>query len=109
VLLKPAERFTLPTHFFVPDADTPLVADLRETRRQSCHGTVKSINSFARTPEGGQSLVGLNRRLHDATTELDLNFDVCEPGTSADAAGIQTAVTMGARRTEVWGIRCIKP
>ncbi len=71
VLLKLAERFDLPTHYFAPDSDARLVADLRETLADSpaTNGQIEEL--VARMPDVGQTLVALHRRLHDATTELE--------------------------------------
>lgn len=71
VLLKLAERFDLPTHYFAPDSDARLVADLRETLSDSpaTDGQIEEL--VARMPDVGQTLVALHRRLHDATNELE--------------------------------------
>jgi XRE family transcriptional regulator, fatty acid utilization regulator len=85
VLLKLADRFDLPTHYFAPDSDARLVADLRETLADgpTTDGQIEEL--VARMPEVGQTLVTLNRRLHDATTELDVfrgRADLDAPGSA---------------------------
>ena len=71
VLLALSDRFNLPTHYFAPDSDARLVADLRETLADSPATDAQIEELVARMPGVGQTLVALNRRLHDATTELE--------------------------------------
>lgn len=71
VLLALSDRFDLPTHYFAPDADARLVSDLREILADG-PATIAQIEELvARMPEIGQTVVGLHRRLHDATAELE--------------------------------------
>lgn len=71
VLLTLAERFDLPTHYFAPDSDARLVADLSEIMADSPATGTQIEELVARMPAVGQTLVTLHRRLHDASTELD--------------------------------------
>ncbi len=71
VLLALSDRFDLPTHYFAPDADARLVADLREVLSDAPATTSQIEELVARMPEIGQTLVNLHRRLHDATAELE--------------------------------------
>jgi XRE family transcriptional regulator, fatty acid utilization regulator len=71
VLLALADRFDLPTHYFAPDSDARLVSDLRDILTDSSATTAQIEELVARMPEVGQTLVGLHRRLFDATTELE--------------------------------------
>jgi XRE family transcriptional regulator, fatty acid utilization regulator len=71
VLLSLTERFDLPTHYFAPDTDARLIADLRGILADN-QVTVTQIEELvARMPAIGQTLVSLQRRLHDTTTELE--------------------------------------
>lgn len=71
VLLALSDRFDLPTHYFAPDSDARLVSDLREILADG-PATIAQIEELvARMPEIGQTVVGLHRRLHDATAELE--------------------------------------
>src|SRR5690606_37672029 len=69
VLLTVAERFGLPAHYFAPDSDARLIADLREVLADSPGTQLEEL--VARMPGVGQTLVSLHRRLHDATAELE--------------------------------------
>lgn len=69
VLLSLSERFNLPTHYFTPDSDARLVSDLRDILVDSPVTQIEEL--VARMPAVGQTLVGLHRRLFDATTELE--------------------------------------
>jgi XRE family transcriptional regulator, fatty acid utilization regulator len=71
VLLALADRFDLPTHYFAPDADARLAADLREILSDGPATTAQIEELVARMPEVGQTMVNLHRRLHDATAELE--------------------------------------
>jgi predicted transcriptional regulator/transcriptional regulator with XRE-family HTH domain len=71
VLLALSDRFDLPTHYFAPDADARLVADLREILSDGPATTAQIEELVARMPEVGQAMVNLHRRLHDATAELE--------------------------------------
>ena len=71
VLLALTERFDLPTQYFAPDSDARLISDLREVLAEG-PGTAAQIEELvARMPAVGQTLVNLQRRLHDATAELE--------------------------------------
>lgn len=71
VLLTLTERFNLPAHFFAPDSDARLVADLRESLAES-HATTTQIEELAaRMPSVGQAIVSLHRRMVNATAELE--------------------------------------
>lgn len=71
VLLTLTERFDLPTQYFAPESDARLVADLREIFADG-PATIGQIEELvARMPEVGQTLVNLQRRLHDATADLE--------------------------------------
>lgn len=69
VLLALSDRFDLPTHYFAPDADARLTADLREILTDVTPAQIEEL--VARMPEVGQTMVSLHRRLHDATAELE--------------------------------------
>lgn len=71
VLLALAERFDLPTNYFAPDSDARLVSDLREILADTAATAGQIEELVARMPAVGQMLVSMNRRLFDATTELD--------------------------------------
>ena len=75
VLLALTERFDLPPQYFSSDSDARLVADLSDvfTETAAEHPVSGSqIEEFvARMPEIGRSLVGVHRRLRDATAELE--------------------------------------
>ncbi|BBZ57287.1 DNA-binding protein [Mycolicibacterium phocaicum] len=71
VLLALAERFDLPTNYFAPDSDARLVSDLREILADTSATAGQIEELVARMPAVGQVLVSMNRRLFDATTELD--------------------------------------
>ncbi|SPM35416.1 Predicted transcriptional regulator, partial [Mycobacterium rhizamassiliense] len=71
VLLTLAERFDLPTHYFAPESDARLVADLREVLAEGPATAAQIEELVARMPEVGQTLVNLHRRLHDATADLE--------------------------------------
>ena len=71
VLLTLAERFDLPTNYFAPDSDARLVSDLREILADTSATAGQIEELVARMPAVGQMLVSMNRRLFDATTELD--------------------------------------
>jgi XRE family transcriptional regulator, fatty acid utilization regulator len=71
VLLSLAERFDLPTHYFAPDTDARLVADLREILHDSAATAGQIDELVARMPEVGKALVSTHRRLFDMTTELE--------------------------------------
>ena len=71
VLLALAERFDLPTNYFAPDSDARLVSDLREILADTSATAGQIEELVARMPAVGQMLVSMNRRLFDATTELD--------------------------------------
>lgn len=71
VLLALSERFDLPTHYFTPDSDARLVSDLRDVLADSPATLAQLEELVARMPAVGQTLVGLHRRLFDATTELE--------------------------------------
>ncbi|OBA81392.1 Cro/Cl family transcriptional regulator [Mycolicibacterium mucogenicum] len=71
VLLALAERFDLPTNYFAPDSDARLVSDLREILADTAATAGQLEELVARMPAVGQMLVSMNRRLFDATTELD--------------------------------------
>lgn len=69
VLLAISERFDLPTQYFTPDSDARLVSDLRDILVDSPATQLEEL--VARMPAVGQALVGMHRRLFDATTELE--------------------------------------
>jgi XRE family transcriptional regulator, fatty acid utilization regulator len=71
VLLTLTERFDLPTRYFAPESDARLVADLREIFAEgpATPGQIEEL--VARMPAVGQTLVNLQRRLHDATADLE--------------------------------------
>lgn len=71
VLLSLSERFELPTHYFTPDSDARLVSDLRDILADSQATPAQIEELVARMPAVGQTLVSLQRRLYDATTELE--------------------------------------
>ncbi|MHA3024096.1 short-chain fatty acyl-CoA regulator family protein [Mycobacterium sp. BMJ-28] len=71
VLLALSDRFDLPTHYFAPDADARLAADLREILSDGPATPAQIEELVARMPEVGQTMVNLHRRLHDATAELE--------------------------------------
>ncbi|MEN4447273.1 short-chain fatty acyl-CoA regulator family protein [Mycobacterium sp. SM3041] len=71
VLLTLAERFDLPTNYFAPESDARLVSDLREILADTSATAGQIEELVARMPAVGQMLVSMNRRLFDATTELD--------------------------------------
>ncbi|HTM84297.1 MAG TPA: ImmA/IrrE family metallo-endopeptidase, partial [Mycobacterium sp.] len=75
VLLVLTERFDLPAHYFSPDTDARLVADLSEVLTATVGEPAVSGSQIAelvaRMPEVGRSLVAMHRRLRDAAEELD--------------------------------------
>ncbi|MGH3556761.1 MAG: short-chain fatty acyl-CoA regulator family protein [Mycobacterium sp.] len=75
VLLALTERFDLPPHYFSPDSDARLVADLGDVFTATAAEDVVSRTQIeelvARMPEVGRSLVAVHRRLRDATEELE--------------------------------------
>ncbi|GLE54355.1 DNA-binding protein [Mycobacterium montefiorense] len=71
VLLTLTERFDLPTQYFAPESDARLVADLREIFADGPATAGQIEELVARMPEVGQTLVNLQRRLHDATSDLE--------------------------------------
>jgi predicted transcriptional regulator/transcriptional regulator with XRE-family HTH domain len=75
VLLALTERFDLPPHYFSPDSDARLVADLSDVfTATAAEGTVSRAQIeelVARMPQLGRSLVAIHRRLRDATEELE--------------------------------------
>ncbi|WP_020100903.1 short-chain fatty acyl-CoA regulator family protein [Mycobacterium sp. 360MFTsu5.1] len=83
VLLTLAERFDLPTNYFAPDSDARLVSDLREILADTSATAGQIEELVARMPAVGQMLVSMNRRLFDATTELDAMHTRATVDTSA--------------------------
>jgi predicted transcriptional regulator/transcriptional regulator with XRE-family HTH domain len=71
VLLSLTERFDLPTHYFAPDTDARLIADLRGILTDGQVTLTQIEELVARMPGIGQTLVSLQRRLHDTTAELE--------------------------------------
>jgi predicted transcriptional regulator/transcriptional regulator with XRE-family HTH domain len=71
VLLALTERFNLPPHFFAPDSNARLVADLRESLAESQASALQIEELAARMPEVGQAIVSLYRRTVHATAEVD--------------------------------------
>lgn len=71
VLLALSDRFDLPTHYFAPDTDARLMADLREILSEGPVSTAQLEELVARMPDVGQAIVNLHRRLHNATAELE--------------------------------------
>jgi predicted transcriptional regulator/transcriptional regulator with XRE-family HTH domain len=74
VLLALTERFDLLPHYFSSDTDARLVADLSDVFTETADGAISQsqIEEFvARMPEVGRGLVGVHRRLRDATEELE--------------------------------------
>lgn len=74
VLLRLTERFDLSPHYFSPDSDARLVADLGEIFTEAAVGEVSDLQLeelVARMPSVGQTLVGMHRRLRDVTAELE--------------------------------------
>jgi predicted transcriptional regulator/transcriptional regulator with XRE-family HTH domain len=75
VLLALTERFDLPPHYFSPDSDARLVADLSDvftaTAAEDTVSRAEIEELVARMPDVGRSLVAVHRRLRDATEELE--------------------------------------
>jgi hypothetical protein len=75
VLIALTERFELPPHYFSPDSDARLVADLSDiftaTGAEDAVGRGEIEELVARMPGVGRSLVAVHRRLRDATEELE--------------------------------------
>jgi len=75
VLLALTERFDLPPHYFSPDTDARLVADLSDvftaTAGEDAVSGAQIEELVARMPGVGRSLVAVHRRLRDATEELE--------------------------------------
>ena len=74
VLLALTERFDLLPHYFSSDTDARLVADLSDVFTETADSAISQsqIEEFvARMPEVGRGLVGVHRRLRDATEELE--------------------------------------
>ncbi|MGB9225914.1 helix-turn-helix domain-containing protein, partial [Mycobacterium sp.] len=71
VLLSLTERFALPAQYFAPDSDARLVSDLREILADGPVTAGQIEELVARMPAVGQTLVSLQRRLHDATADLE--------------------------------------
>lgn len=72
VLLALTERFALPAHYFAPDSDARLIADLREILAESPATTTQIDELVARMPDVGNAMVSLHRRFRDATAELEV-------------------------------------
>lgn len=75
VLLRLTDTYDLPAHFFSPDTDARLIADLGEVLHEYSEAadvTQSELDELvARMPAVGRTLVGLHRRLHAAHTELE--------------------------------------
>ncbi|CAJ1587205.1 short-chain fatty acyl-CoA regulator family protein [[Mycobacterium] wendilense] len=71
VLLTLTERFNLPAHFFTPDSDARLVADLRQSLGEAQVSAAQIEELAARMPEVGHAVISLHRRLTAATAELE--------------------------------------
>jgi XRE family transcriptional regulator, fatty acid utilization regulator len=74
VLLALTERFDLPAYYFSADSDARLVADLSEVFTAAAAENVSRTQIeelVARMPAIGRGLVGVHRRLRDATEELE--------------------------------------
>ncbi|CQD19693.1 XRE family transcriptional regulator [Mycobacterium lentiflavum] len=83
VLLTLTERFDLPNQYFAPESDARLVADLREIFAEGPATAGQIEELVARMPEVGQALVNLQRRLHDATADLEALHSRANAETSA--------------------------
>ncbi|MEE6137381.1 short-chain fatty acyl-CoA regulator family protein [Mycobacterium sp. 050128] len=83
VLLTLTERFDLPNQYFAPESDARLVADLREIFAEGPATASQIEELVARMPEVGQALVNLQRRLHDATSDLEALHSRANADTSA--------------------------
>lgn len=75
VLLRLTDTYDLPAHFFSPDTDARLIADLGELLNEYSEAADIRQSELeelvARMPAVGRTLVGLHRRLHAAQTELE--------------------------------------
>ncbi|ODR07828.1 Cro/Cl family transcriptional regulator [Mycolicibacillus koreensis] len=75
VLLVVTERFNLPAHYFSPDTDARLIAELAEVFATSGAEPAASSGQLeqlvARMPDIGRGVLSLHRRLRDATEELE--------------------------------------
>lgn len=75
VLLRLTDTYDLPAHFFSPDTDARLIADLGELLNEYSEAADVRQSELdelvARMPAVGRTLVGLHRRLHAAQTELE--------------------------------------
>lgn len=72
VLLALTERFALPAHYFAPDSDARLIADLREILAESPATSSQIDELVARMPDVGKAMVSLHRRFRDVTAELEV-------------------------------------
>lgn len=71
VLLTLTERFQLPAHYFAPDSDARLVADLRESLAESTATATQIEELAARMPDVGHAVVSLHRQLVAANAEVE--------------------------------------
>ncbi|SNS63120.1 short-chain fatty acyl-CoA regulator family protein [Rhodococcoides kyotonense] len=75
VLLKLNAMFDLDPTFFATDTDARLVADLHDVLTETSNRGEVSMSEVqelvSRMPEVGRTLVGLHRRLHAATDQLE--------------------------------------
>lgn len=85
VLLSLSERFDLPTHYFAPESDARLVADLREVLADGPASAAQIEELVARMPAVGQTLVNLHRRLHDAIADVEALHSRANVDSSATA------------------------
>lgn len=89
VLLKLNARFDLDVGFFAPETDARLLADLQQVFAEDPDGAVVTDaeldDLLSRAPTAARVLVGLHRRLHGTTEQLE-RF----------AAGVDSPATSGA-------------
>ncbi len=86
VLLSLAERFDLPTQYFAPDSDARLISDLREVLTDQEVTAAQIEELVARMPAVAKTLIGLHRRVHDSTAELEALHSRTSTDTSAGPA-----------------------
>lgn len=75
VLLRLNSAFDLDVGFFAPDTDARLISDLQEVFAEDPDGAALSVAELddlvSRVPAAARALVGLHRRLHHTTQQLE--------------------------------------
>ena len=102
VLLKLNARFDLDVGFFAPESDARLLADLQEVFAEDPDGSAitdaELDDLLSRAPTAARVLVGLHRRLHGTTEQLE-RFSAgmaASPAERAAIAGTDAVAPSGA-------------